>query len=248
MLETFENIREKKNGFDFLEPKKDANSKEVPVKPKEEEKKIESKDTKEPSVVKPNPKEDDSSKKSKKSQKGSKRDIDASENKSVKDSKSAKEVAEVKSDATVDYGSDLGRANAALKAEFRSTEAEFEKFANESGLARGTIDTLLKLVKAKLVGKLVEARVKVKDLSWIVLYQLFKKHSSKERRYAGTRVLPIEKSYPAFLKELSVVMGSFEEIGHHIQRDIKKMQEFDSDSNLSDDQFYFASYLRNVQK
>ena len=248
MIQTFENIREKKNGFEFLDNKKDQNAKNDPTKAKVPELKIAVEEKKDRTPEKQEQKDEEKSKKSKKDSKSSKPEIDEIHKQSVKDSKSAKDLAEVKSKTLIDYSTDLGRANAALRDEFQSTEDEFEKFANENGLTRGTQDTLLKLVKQRLVRKLIENKIKVKNLSWFVLYELFKKHASKERRYAGTRVLLLDKSYPEFLKELSLVMAPFEEIGPHIERDIKKMHEFDADSTLTDDQFYFAAYLRNVQK
>jgi hypothetical protein len=194
---------------------------------------------------------DESAKTDEKANKNTKPISEDEDKKSKKDDKVEKTEAgkSLQTAKSSSYAESLIKSvNSALLDEYKTNEIEFEKFANENGLKKNTLDTILKLVKHKLINKLVEERVRIRDLTWIVLYKLFLKHGEKDKKYRGTRTLHLEKKYPKFLKELGVIMAPFDDLHPNINRDIQKMKEFDGDSNLSDDQFYFASYLRNIQQ
>lgn len=137
--------------------------------------------------------------------------------------------------------------NKALNQMYHTNETEFENYAEENNLKKGKLGTILKMMQYKLVSHLIQEKVKIKDLSWICIYNLFEKHSVSDPKYNGVRTLQLS-IFQTFMKELEVTMSPFEELHPQLSRDISRMKDFEADSNLMDDQYVFAHYIKDTQK
>src|SRR3990167_2372763 len=97
-----------------------------------------------------------------------------------------------------------------------------------------------------MISKLMDARVRVKDLASVVFLGLFEKHSKENPKFNMCRTMQLA-DWKTFLKELEMIFLPFDEIHPHLNRDVKMLTNFAADKNISDDQFYFVQYLDNVQ-
>jgi len=232
-------MRKKEKGFAFLDPAHAGGESEKPSQRKIVTSGV---TTPAPESVNGEIEEQGEKKKSKKKKDGD--DKSKTEDSKVSGGKS-KRTEEVKED--VKPKTNVDRANAALKEEYHFSETDLANFVDENALSHEDIGSLVKLVQYKMVAKLVESHVRVKDLAHLTLYKLFLKHSQQDPAFLGVRTLPLEK-YSDFLAELRQILAPFDEIHPHINRDLVRLDKFDEDMNLADNQFQFASYIRNVQK
>lgn len=141
----------------------------------------------------------------------------------------------------------VNELNKALKERYHTNVDEFENYAEENNLKKGSLGTILKMTQYKLISHLIQEKVKIRDLSWICLYRLFKKHSTPNKKFNNVRTIAVD-DFQVFLKDLEIMMAPFEDLHAQLARDISRMKEFESDSNLVDDQYVFAHYIRDTQK
>jgi hypothetical protein len=248
VLDTFQNKREKTNGFEFLQAFPD---KEKPVKDKRDHLgdsylsgvgKGEHKPKPHPST-----KDDDHHPGPKSGALNVTGRAGEGDKSSPKANPPVTDGKDHKPNVRVDPATLVNHLNKALREMYHTNEVDFENYAEENYLKKGSVGTLLKMMQYKLVSHLILEKVKIRDLSWVCLYRLFKKHSQEDKKFNSVRTLNHEQ-YMAFLKDLEVMMSPFVEIHSQIGRDISRMKEFESDSNLMDDQYVFAHYIRNTQK
>lgn len=157
-----------------------------------------------------------------------------------------KQTSHAPSETLVDKHSGLELANAALDEDFRIQDDEYGNFCDENGIPKGEKNSLIKAIHFKMISKLMDARVRVKDLASVVFLGLFEKHSKENPKFNMCRTMQLA-DWKTFLKELEMIFLPFDEIHPHLNRDVKMLTNFAADKNISDDQFYFVQYLDNVQ-
>lgn len=149
--------------------------------------------------------------------------------------------------AATNLKEDIEKANMCLRQEYQFAEEELINFAEENALSVKSKKSIWSYVQYKLISKLVEERVPIQDLARAALFKLFKTHSTPLEKKPDLKAIQVAQ-FDELLFDLEAVMAPFEEIHQLVQADIMRMRDFDSDKNMSDDQFYFASYIRTVQK
>ncbi len=142
---------------------------------------------------------------------------------------------------------DAEQASRSLRPEFQFTEDELVNFAEENALSTKSRKSIWSFVQYRLISKLVEERVPIQDLARVALFRLFRSRASPHATRPEVKVVQVS-DFEDLLFELEGVMAPFEEIHQLVQADILRMRDFDSDKNMSDDQFFFASFIRAVQK
>jgi hypothetical protein len=150
-------MRKKEKGFAFLDPAHAGGESEKPSQRKIVTSGV---TTPAPESVNDEVEKHGEKRKSKKKKDGD--DKSKTEDSKVSGGKS-KRTEEVKEE--VKPKTNVDRANAALKEEYHFSETDLANFVDENALSHEDIGSLVKLVQYKMVAKLVESHVRVKDLS-----------------------------------------------------------------------------------
>ena len=141
----------------------------------------------------------------------------------------------------------IEKCNTRLDDQFKFNEEELSNFAEENALSLKSKKTIWSFIQYKLISKLIEEKVMMRDMTRITIRKLFKLNSESRESHPSLPILSLEK-YNSFLDQMKTLLSPFEEIHPLSMADLMRMREFDTDKNMTDDQFFYATYLRSHQK
>ena len=141
----------------------------------------------------------------------------------------------------------ISELNTVLDDEYRIGIEEFDSFVEQQEIEPYTQESLEKYIQFKYIGKLVDHRVKIKDLSTVVLIRNFKKIAKRTIPRFQLSSVVTRDQYPVLVAGIREELAPFDEIHPNILSDLDHLKMIKSQDTLSNEQTTYLEFVNDCQ-